>query len=159
MTLGDIIKEYLEEHTVNEFIKDSGISKAYTYNLINNKGTNGSAPTPTIETISKVARGVHSDFDTIFSKLDQDTVLSTQSRYNVPETTEVPTVGFKVSSHFLFTETASGVVQIRLKDTYKNFLSYLSDAHNRDLLIAADGCTPEQIQVAIDLLKTFKGQK
>ena len=37
MTLGDIIKEYLETHTVSEFVEDSGISKAYTYNLINNR--------------------------------------------------------------------------------------------------------------------------
>ena len=37
MTLGEIIKEYAEEHSMTQFIKDSGLSKAYVYMLINNK--------------------------------------------------------------------------------------------------------------------------
>ena len=159
MTLGDIIKEYLEEHTVNEFLRDSGISKAYTYNLINNKGTNGAAPTPTIETINKVARGVHSDFDTVFSKLDQDIIVSTQSRPHSPDNTDGSTERFRMTSHFHVGEKEDGVIQIRLKDTYRRYLPLLSNPIFCNLLDAADGCTPAQIQVAIEMLKTFKEKK
>ena len=37
MKLGEIIKEYAEEHSISSFINDSGLSKAYVYMLINNK--------------------------------------------------------------------------------------------------------------------------
>lgn len=159
MTLGDIIKEYLEEHTVNEFLRDSGISKAYTYNLINNKGTNGAAPTPTIDTINKVARGIHSDFDTVFSKLDQDLILSTQSRPHVPVNRNGEGERTRMSAHFFFGEKDDGIIQIRLKDPYRSYLSVLSDETYTALLDAAKDCTPAQIQVAIDMLKAFKGEQ
>ena len=159
MTLGDIIKEYLEEHTVNEFLRDSGISKAYTYNLINNKGTNGAAPTPTIDTINKVARGVHSDFDTVFSKLDQDIILSTQSRPHIPDNKDRSDERHKVSSNFIFDEKESGIIQIRLKEPYRSYLSILSNRTYLKLFDAARDCTPAQIQVAIDMLNAFKGKE
>lgn len=33
MKLGEIIKEYAEEHSISSFINDSGLSKAYVYML------------------------------------------------------------------------------------------------------------------------------
>lgn len=153
MTLGDIIKEYLEDHTVNEFLRDSGISKAYTYNLINNKGTSGSAPTPTVDTINKVARGVHSDFDTIFHMLDPDVILSTKpSRPNAP-TAEAGEFK-RMTSHYNYSERADGSIVISVREPYKWALS-MSETNKR-LVEAAKGCTDQQIQVAIDMLNTFK---
>ena len=72
MTLGAIIKEYTEEHSMTQFIKDSGLSKAYVYMLINNKNNKGEPIVPSIETIKKVADGMHADFDEVFNKLDYD---------------------------------------------------------------------------------------
>lgn len=155
MTLGDIIKEYLEEHTVNEFIRDSGISKAYTYNLINNKGTNGAAPTPTIETINKVARGVHSDFDTIFTRLDPDIILSTkESRPHAP--TREQGEFKRMTSHYNFSERQDGSIIISVKEPYKSLMSTNGDEMDKKLLDAAKGCTRQQKQVAIDMLNAFK---
>jgi hypothetical protein len=153
MTLGDIIKEYLEEHTVNEFIRDSGISKAYTYNLINNKGTNGAAPTPTIETINKVAKGVHSDFDTVFSKLDSDIVLSTND--SAATITEEKPKG-KASPYHFVVKAADGSIRITLNPPYEKFFPLLNDKNMRMLLAAAENCTEDQIQLAINMLNTFK---
>lgn len=156
MTLGDIIKEYLEDHTVNEFIKDSGISKAYTYNLINNKGTNGAAPTPTIETINKVAKGVHSDFDTIFSKLDPDIVLSTNSaaQVNDDETQKRSSVFY----HFAV-KNEDGTIRITLRPPYNKYVPLLTDKNMRMLLAAAKDCSEDQIQLAINMLNTFKNKE
>lgn len=158
MTLGDIIKEYLEEHTVNEFIRDSGISKAYTYNLINNKGTNGAAPTPTIETINKVARGVHSDFDTIFTRLDPDIILSTKE--SRPHAATREEAQFKrMTAHYHFSERQDGSIIISLKEPYKSLMSPEASEIDKKLLDAANGCTPQQKQVAIDMLNAFKNGK
>lgn len=154
MTLGDIIKEYLEDHTVNEFIKDSGISKAYVYNLINNKGTSGSAPTPTIETINKVARGVHSDFDTIFTRLDPEIILSTnESRPH--GTTKESAQYNRESPHYRFSEKSDGTIIISVREPYKQNFSQINDM-DKKLLEAAKGCTDQQKQVAIDMLNAFK---
>lgn len=153
MTLGDIIKEYLEEHTVNEFLKDSGISKAYTYNLINNKGTNGAAPTPTIDTINKVAKGVHSDFDTVFAKLDPDIVVSTKATTSV-EVEEKPK---HVSTFYHFAvKNEDGSIRVTLKPPFNKYVPMLADKNMRSLLAAAEDCDNEQIQLAINMLNTFK---
>ncbi len=72
MTLGEIIKEYSEDHSISQFIKDSGLSKAYVYMLIANKNNKGEPITPSIETIRKVAKGMHISFDEIFNRLDFD---------------------------------------------------------------------------------------
>jgi len=149
MTLGDIIKEYLETHTVSEFVEDSGISKAYTYNLINNRGTNGAAPTPTLETISKVAKGIHSDFDTVFAKLDQNTILSAGYR-RAPERIFHDLVYFKI------TESSLGSFTVQIKEPYKNYIPFLGNKTIRKLLDATVGCSDEQIDVAINMLNAFK---
>lgn len=155
MTLGDIIKEYLEEHTVNEFIRDSGISKAYTYNLINNKSTSGTAPTPTIETINKVARGVHSDFDTIFNKLDPDIILSTrESRPHAP--TRALGEFKRMTSHYNFSERQDGSIIITVREPYASLMFPDADEMDKKLLDAANGCTRQQKQIAIDMLNNFK---
>ena len=75
MTLGDLIKEYVEENSIADFVKDSKISRAYVYQLIENKNTNGSKIVPTIETIKKVSIGLHKDFDEIFNQLDYDFII------------------------------------------------------------------------------------
>lgn len=80
MTLGDFIKEYAAEHTMTEFIRDSGLSKAYVYMLVNNRNNNGEPIVPSIETIKKVAKGVHKSFDEVFCALDSDMMVSMRNR-------------------------------------------------------------------------------
>lgn len=154
MTLGEIIKEYLQDHTLNEFLSDSGISKAYTYNLINNKGTNGAVPTPTLSTINKVAKGVHSDFDTVFSRLDPDIVLSAN--------TKLQTFSPKIKQRhtdfnlFLITEFNEGHISIRLKEPYQNYIPFLENETIQKLLDATIGRTDEQLEVVIGILNAFQ---
>ena len=151
MTLGDIIKEYLEDHTVNEFINDSGISKAYTYNLINNKGTSGSAPTPTIDTINKVARGVHSDFDTVFNKLDPDIIVNTKA------TMKMSSVGKLVYSSDRFTLIENeGGIQILPNPNFEKYAQVLKNPTMLKLIDAAKDCTPQQLTLLIEMINTFK---
>ena len=76
MTLGEIISDYCKDHTKAEFVRDSGISKAYVYMLIENKNSRTGEPiTPTIDMIRKVAKGMHTSFDEVFNKLDDDLVV------------------------------------------------------------------------------------
>lgn len=72
MTIGDIIRNYAEEHTMTQFIKDSGLSKAYVYMLINNKNNNGEPITPSLETIKKIAKGVHKDYIDLLSLIESN---------------------------------------------------------------------------------------
>ena len=74
MTLGDLIRDYLGQkgNTMTDFSKESGISRAYAYMLIKNKNNSGGQIVPSIETIKKVAKGIHIPFDTVISMLDGD---------------------------------------------------------------------------------------
>lgn len=79
MTLGKIISNYRSEHkmSMDEFAQRSGISKGYISMLEKNKNPNSNKPiTPTLEMIRKVALGMDVDFDTVFSKLDKNTVIN-----------------------------------------------------------------------------------
>lgn len=75
MTLGEIIQEYTADHSKRQFLKDSGLSKAYMYMLINNRNNKGKPINPTMEMVRKVANGVHLPPETIVEKLDKDTVI------------------------------------------------------------------------------------
>ena len=86
MTLGEIIREYASEHSMSQFIRDSELSKAYTYMLINNKNNNGSPIVPSIETIRKVSKGVHKSFNEVLLMLDPDLTVSTRDDFD--ETSE-----------------------------------------------------------------------
>lgn len=75
MTLGEMIKEYVDKNSMKAFVKDAKISRAYAYILIAGKNPNGSQVVPTIETIKKVSKGLHKDFDEVFNQLDYDFVV------------------------------------------------------------------------------------
>lgn len=75
MTLGEMIKAYADENSMAEFVHDSGISRAYAYLLIANKNNSGTSIVPTIDTIKKVSKGLHMDFDEVFNALDYDFVI------------------------------------------------------------------------------------
>ena len=166
MNLGDIIKEYLENHTVNQFIEDSGLSKAYTYNLINNRNNQGNAPVPTIDTINKVAKGVHSDFDTVFSKLDHDIVVSTSgyplqkqqafsTRYG--EKKELRSKILRSTQTKLFNIfLENNQVSISINSELSPYIALLENPKVKDLVAASFDCTDAQIDAAINILETFK---
>lgn len=80
MTLGELIREYADEHSMTEFVKRSGLSRAYVYNLINNKNCSGGKITPSIKTLEKVAKGTQTTLDEILSCLGYDTVIRIEGR-------------------------------------------------------------------------------
>lgn len=75
MTLGDIISAYTQTHSMKDFILESGLSKSYVYMLIRNKNKNGLPITPSLDTVKKVAAGMHTSFDNVFEQLDDDIVV------------------------------------------------------------------------------------
>jgi hypothetical protein len=85
MTLGDIISEYTKAHSMNQFIQDSGLSRTYVYMLIRNQNNNGSPITPSIDTIRKVSAGIHSSFDKVFDRLDDDLVIHLGNYSTIPD--------------------------------------------------------------------------
>ena len=72
MTLGEIIKQYVDNNSMMFFVHRSGLSRAYAYMLINDKNSKGEHIRPSIETIQKVANGVGLTLDEIFTFFDYD---------------------------------------------------------------------------------------
>jgi transcriptional regulator with XRE-family HTH domain len=131
MTLGEIIKAYSEDHSISQFIKDSGLSKAYVYMLIANKNNKGEPIAPSLETIQKVAAGMHTDFETVFSQLDYDFAV----RVN-------PTIDDE--QYYLNDETAQIAQEI------------FENKDMRVLFDAARDSRPEDLKIAADMLRRFK---
>ena len=131
MTLGDMMREYTADHTMTRFLKESGLSKAYAYMLINNKNNNGAPIVPSIETIKKVAKGIHKDFNDVFSALDPDMQVTTKDDraetyyYTDPETAQLAQELFE-------------------------------DKDLRMLFDAARDSKPQDLQMAADLLRRLK---
>ena len=82
MTLGELIKEYLQNNTMTDFSKESGLSRAYAYMLIKNKNNDGGEIVPSIETVKKVARGIHMPFDEVIARLDEDITVGIHPERN-----------------------------------------------------------------------------
>lgn len=80
MTLGDLIKEYAKQNSMQKFLEDSGISKAYVYMLINNRNSLGEPIVPSIPTIKKAAKGMHCNIDDIFYQLDDSYTIKVNSK-------------------------------------------------------------------------------
>lgn len=73
MTLGEIIKEYREEHSMSmsEFSKRSGMSKSYIALLEKNiNPSTGRSITPSIKSIQQAAIGMNIPFDQLFEMVD-----------------------------------------------------------------------------------------
>lgn len=136
MTLGDLIREYTAEHSMTAFLKDSGLSKAYTYMLINNRNNNGAPIVPSIETIKKVSNGIHRDFNEVFSILDPDMKVTTKD--DSGETSNYH------DGYYLDEETAKVAQEV------------FDDPDLRVLFDAARGSRPEDIRMAADMLRRFK---
>ena len=85
MTLGEIIKQYAKEHSMNEFLEDSGLSRTYTYMLIRNQNKNGSPIIPSFDTIKKVAQGIHASLDSVINRLDEDYVIHLGTYSSIPD--------------------------------------------------------------------------
>ena len=94
MTLGDVIKSYRNENKVSmEYVaKLCGITKGYVAMLEKNINSKTGRPVkPTIETIVKVCKGLHLDFNSVFDSLDDDyeiNISPSSSSAPAPELTE-----------------------------------------------------------------------
>lgn len=85
MTLGDIIKQYREEHglSMDAFARKSGISKAYISLLEKNRHPKTGLPiAPSIGTIKQAADGMCMDFNKLFSMVDSAVDISPTSFIN-----------------------------------------------------------------------------
>ena len=86
MTLGDIIKQYREEHglSMDAFARKSGISKAYISLLEKNRHPKTGLPiAPSIGTIKQAADGMCMDFNKLFSMVDSAVDISPTSFINL----------------------------------------------------------------------------
>lgn len=75
MTLGDIIYKYRKEnHFTMEYVANlCGITKGYVAMLEKNVNSKTGRPVkPTVETISKVCKGLNMDINEVFELLDDD---------------------------------------------------------------------------------------
>lgn len=82
MTLGDILKQYRERNEVSmeEFSKQSSLSKGYISMLENNINPRNNKPiAPTLPTIQKIANGMNIDIDVLLKALDSEQEISLDS--------------------------------------------------------------------------------
>ena len=82
MILGDLIKEYRQEHScsMDQFAKLSGLSKAYISILERNiNPVNRKAVIPSLETIKAVSQAIGMDFNDVIAMLDGDQPVSLSS--------------------------------------------------------------------------------
>lgn len=82
MTLGDIIKQYRQQHGVSmEYVANlCGITKGYVAMLERNINSKTGRPVkPTVETIAKVCNGLHLNIDAVFNQLDDDYEITVAS--------------------------------------------------------------------------------
>ena len=87
MTLGNIIREFrdLNNMTMDDFAKRSGLSKSYISILERGTDYRGNAISPSIETIDKVANAISVDLDTVLSKIDQDVIINASPKQALTE--------------------------------------------------------------------------
>lgn len=73
MILGDLIRQYRQEHScsMEQFAKLSGLSKAYVSILERNVNpANGKPVIPSLETIKAVSQTINMDFNDVLALLD-----------------------------------------------------------------------------------------
>lgn len=79
MTLGVLIKEYRDSHSMNmqDFAKLCGLSKAYISILERNfNPKSGKPPIPSLETIRAISTAIGKDFNEVIALLDGDQMVS-----------------------------------------------------------------------------------
>lgn len=81
MTLGNVISEFrnLNNLTMEEFSKMSGLSKSYISMLERNRDPRGNTINPSIEVMDKVANAIGVDLDTMVQTIDQDVIVNTST--------------------------------------------------------------------------------
>lgn len=87
MTLGQIIKNYRQEHgySMDVFAEKSGISKSYISMLEANKDSRGNVIAPSLKTISLAAKAMNMDFQDVFSQLDSDQAVVINEYHSAPK--------------------------------------------------------------------------
>ena len=96
MTLGEIIKQYRDDHSLSmdAFSERSGISKAYISLLEKNKHPKtGKAISPSIQCIRQAAQGMNIDFDDLFALLDGKVEVNTSQQPQAIQAKKIPVLG------------------------------------------------------------------
>ena len=79
MTLGEIVRSYRTDHSMNmqEFANKCGLSKAYISILERNYNpSSGKPPVPSLGTIRAIAKAVETNFNDVFCALDDNQLVS-----------------------------------------------------------------------------------
>jgi SOS regulatory protein LexA len=86
LTLGDIIAKYRKEHgiSMDEFAKQSGISKGYISMLERNKTHRGDEPSPSVDMYKSVAKVINVDLDELIRLVDGNITLNTSPLTSIP---------------------------------------------------------------------------
>lgn len=153
MTLGDIINEYCKEHSKADFIRDSGLSRNYTYMLI--KGTNstsGAPIKPSIDTIKKAAKGMHTSFDEIFNKLDDDMIIHIEG---TPSTSKITMPNDVAELFNQLTQESKEAVYQKVRDEYEKNKDLITEYQR---VINLDKITSiEDARILLDNTAAFGG--
>lgn len=142
MTLGDIIREYREEHSMSmgAFSVKSGISKAYISLLEKNKHPKtGKAIAPSIDVIKQAAIGMGMDFNELFSMIDSDVRIVSDDPDDVQ----------KNAPDSWYYDSDTRLIADRIKN----------DSRMRVLFDAARDARPEDLEKAASFIQFLKGQQ
>lgn len=86
MLLGDIIKQYRQEHqmSLQDFANLIGTSRSYIHMLEKNINPSTNKPiSPSIETLKSLAKAMNTDLDTLLKMLDSNqTIYIDEDEYN-----------------------------------------------------------------------------
>ncbi len=88
MKLGGIIKEYrmMNNMSMSDFAKASGLSKPYISMLESNKNSNGGKPiAPSVETLKKVADAIHISLDDLLRKMGDEKINLSKRQFDDEE--------------------------------------------------------------------------
>lgn len=154
MTLGDVIRRYRYVNNLNmdEFAKKCDLSKSYVSMLENNKGPRGIPIKPSVETVYKVANAMGMSVDEMLDNIDQDVVVTHPNNipFDAKNVSELKSSD-KLEDYFIIEDYPKK----QSVDTSLNAVTAYFKRF-RELLEAAEGCTDEQIQVATNVLKSYK---
>ena len=156
MTLGEIIKDYRNQHemSMDAFAEKSGISKAYISLLEKNKHPKtGNSIAPSVAIIQSAAKAMNMDFDDLFSKLTGCVSVNTAAADPMPEYLELEQA-LKRSGAVLCGD-ADGNVWLNLSDGHTIELQCSGNVSNQPKTLAAHFDGNEYTEDELDEIKQF----
>ena len=149
MELNTIIKNYRKTHnlTVQEFAERCKLSKGYISMLENGKHPrNGKKITPSIETVSRIAKGMRITTDELVSELDSAQIIElVDQKLNMLPKKQGRGRTYILPSH--------------ISEVAENKVGYMENSPSKELFEAVKDATPDEINQAIAYINFLKGQR